>query len=107
MTTIPQAAINAAAVAIERTLMRDPQPEHMTWLVADEELAVAALTAAAPHIAAAERERIRQAIANLAGEIDRMDDGRLDADDRLVAAETLRELASPGRLEELTEGGQP
>jgi hypothetical protein len=68
------------------------------------ELTRVTLEAAAPHIAAAERERIRHAISALADEIDRTIVGGLTADDRLVATETLRELASEGRLQQLTEG---
>ena len=93
MTDLPQAAIDAAMDTIERL---GAGGSRTTVRIV--------LAAAAPHIAAAERERIRQAIANLADEIDRMDGGALTTDDRLVAAETLRELASEGRLQQLTEG---
>jgi hypothetical protein len=43
---IPQAAVTAAAEAIERKLLTEPPGDCMTWLDADEELARAALEAA-------------------------------------------------------------
>lgn len=50
--TVPPQAITAAAEAIERKLLREFPPDGcMTWLDADEELARAALEAAAPFLA--------------------------------------------------------
>lgn len=57
MTGLPPEAVQAAAEAIERKLLTEPPDGHMTWLEANEELARAALEAAAPHLAAAEREQ--------------------------------------------------
>jgi hypothetical protein len=93
--TVTQAAVEAAQEALALRFGARVLSEGGMRVV---------LEAAEPHIADAERERIRHAIAHLADEIDRMDDGRLTADDRLVATETLRELASEGRLQQLTEG---
>ena len=106
MTDLPQAVVAEA----ESTLSAFLEP----WLAADaygtalaSQIPTAArlvLRDAAPHIAAAERERIRRAIATLADKIDHMT-GHLTGEDRMVAAETLRELATEGRLDQLATPG--
>lgn len=48
---VPGAAVRAAADAISRLLFSG-QPEHGTWMEHDEDLARAAVEAAAPHLAA-------------------------------------------------------
>lgn len=53
---VPPEAITAAAIAIERELMSGT--DYTMAADSDEALARAALAGAAPHIAAAERERV-------------------------------------------------